>query len=903
MAGKEPSPTFLIGVGQAGIEVLETLKRHVPEEESAYFDYLIVDSNMSELNSSSIEKNLYLKTPDTLVGTHREEFPFLTNSMRFGAKGAERQRPVGRYKFDNPEEPSFSDVFKTIQRNVNRFRQDHQTALTSSNKHINILLVNSLGGGTGSGTFPILTGILHHLAENIRNRNNMFAYLGGFGVVPEFEFGRDIKQLPGDDGRYYANSYAALRDLEHLLNADANDSLRLPIHSRHDPDGDTSTSDAIDAALEENAFEFDTQPFNDYFLVGVNEDKIEGEQSSAGLERYDQMIDNTVAESIYTMAKHGDDMENVSGVSDTDPRVGTVVETEVEIPHETLRTYCETKSEIEALESLLYAGRSSLEATDSDLDAIEHLVRNSDVVFEQLDPEEASETKREVREIIDNSLGGGVNMVNRTREDIASVLDQVEAEHDLRFVPFALDEIESALDEQEPKVREKREETVSEMWKHFELSSHPEFGDVSRVNQKARNLFDFLRGRIEDTKVELEEVEESFWDGKPGIKGREEKLNSRLSNLKEALERLREVEDDYDGLNDLSDGIVDQRAEIESRLKHKKRELGDARDDLKSLRRELTDPDQSGLRIARMPLEPEALEEVTLEKLETDLTDIESYLDEGYVDRDDFLEAIARRYERCFQKEPRLVLDVDEDDAPDDALNYFQSLGMIETDMYIVYDDDNEDAISFERVSTASSGYNRYTDDSYDSHRVKFVAYVRTGPVDVLRLYQELDSYADDGGLDDLVAQHWDDYRLAFAYPEWYGRDVRSVFGTDKTIQLPMPPEPKLEYVQLETGAADEGELKHEFISRDGVVSYLYQGVLWDNYEDGAIGFRGWKQALDGVQLGWNAVQELSPASEKKRQWLAGNVSWEELLEEYAREFEDREGIKIEFVDEEATAD
>lgn len=903
MAGQEPSPTFLIGVGQAGIEVLETLKRHVPEEESAYFDYLVVDSNMKELNDSSIEKNLYLKTPDTLVGTHRDEYPFLTDNMRFGAKGAERQRPVGRYKFDNPEEPSFSDVFKTIQRNVNRFRQDHQTDLTSSNKHINILLVNSLGGGTGSGTFPILTGILHHLAENIRNRNNMFAYLGGFGVVPEFEFGRDIKQLPGDDGRYYANSYAALRDLEHLLNTDASDTLRLPIHSRHDADGDSSTSDAIDAALEQNAFEFDTQPFNDYFLVGVNEDKIEGEQASVGVERYDQMIDNTVAESIYTMAKHGGDMENVSGVSDTDPRVGTVVETEVEIPHDTLRTYCEKKSEIESLESLLYAGRSSLEETDSDIGAIEHLVRNSEVVFEQMEPETATETKREIRAIIDNSLGGGVNIVNRTRADIESVLEQVEAEHDLRFVPFALDEVESELDDQEPTVRENREKTVSEMWKHFELSSHPEFGDVSRVNQKARNLFDFLRGRIEDTKVELEEVEESFWDGKPGIRGREEKLNGRLSNLKGALERLREVEDDYNGLKDLGDGIIDQRSEIEKRLKQKKRELGDARDDLESLRRELTDPDQSGLRVARMPIEERALEEVTIEKLETDLSDIEGYLDAGYVDRDDFLDAIARRYERCFQKSPRLVLDIDEDDAPEEALDRFQRLGMVETDMYIVYDDDNENVVSFERVSTASSSYNRYTDDSYDSHSVKFVAYVRTGPVDVLRLYQELDSYAENGGLDDLVAQHWTDYRLAFAYPEWYGRDIRTAFSVSETIQLPTPPEPKLEYVHISDGSASEGELKHEFISRDGVVSYLYQGVLWDNYEDGATGFRGWKQALDGVQLGWNAVQELSPRSEKKRQWLAGNVSWEELLEEYARGFEDQEGIRIEFVDQEATAD
>lgn len=908
MAAKEPLPTFLIGVGEAGIETLETVKERVPGEEAGYFDYLAIDSNNEYLGNSSIEKSLYLQQPDRLVGRMQDRFPFLTEDIQFGVKGAERQRPIGRFKLDNPNQPSFSDNFESIEGHLRRFRQEHSTDILEQNKHINIILVNSLSGGTGSGTFPLLTAVIHYLAESIRENNQMFAYFAGFGIVSEFEFGRDIKDLPGDDGRYYANSYAAMRDLQRLLDAGDEEPLRLPVHSRRltDDATDQGTSSAIEQAMNENAFEMANTPFNDYFLVGVNEDLIEGERAFVGNERYDQVIDNQIAESIYTLAKHGDAMENISGVSDNDPRVGTVTETEVRIPHRKLVDYHETQREIEELETLLFAGQGLEEVIDSDvidgdeeLDPVRFLVRNPSVVFETMDEERADQKREDVEKTIDGTFGGGLNVVNRTPRDIDDLVEEVEQAHDLRVTPYVLDVIEDRVGEQVPAVRENREETVREMWQHYELSSHPKYGDVSSIEQRVRNLEDFLNEQIEETRVELETADESFWDGKPGIKGTREKLEARLSDRKEALEKLQEVITDYESVQTLDSAVTERRADIERRLKEKKRDLADARDSLKSLRKELEEP-VSGRRVAQMPITEAALSSMTLEELQHDLTDINAYVEKGYVDEDDFKTALARRFEKGYEDEEKLVLQIADDaDVSDELVREFNELGREETTTYIEYNEANEPVVEFEKVQigVSESDFNRYTDDRHDPFSVKFVTYVRTGPIEILKHYRQLDTYANEGDLDELVGARWGgDHRLAFAYPEWYGHDIQRPFNVDVNLELPFPTPPSLEYVDL--GVEDEGELRHEFISRNGIVSYLYHGVNWKNYEDGATDFRGWKAGLEEVGIGWPYFQELSPPAEEKRQWLAGNREWEELLEAYREAFEEFESIRVEFVEE-----
>lgn len=911
MAVQDPLPTFLIGVGEAGIEILESVKDVVPEEEAENFDYFAIDSQNEFLNKSSIEKQLYLQQPDTLVERQKERFPFLAEDVNFGVKGAERQRPVGRFKLDNPDQPSFSDNFDTLENHIRRFRQEHNSDLIQQNKHINIILVNSLSGGTGSGTYPLLTAIIHYLAEKIRDNNQMFAYFAGFGIVSEFDVGREVKDLPGDDGRYYANSYAALRDLQRLLNSGDGENLRLPVHSRRitkDSEGH-GTSDSIEQALEENAFEFEFPPFNDYFLVGVDEDLIHGERSFVGNERYDQVVDNQVAESIYTLAKHGQAMENISGESDEDSRVGTIIETEVRVPHEKLVDYHETKQKIERLETLLFAGQGSPDFFDTDdlesdsdlneeLSTIKYLVRNPTEVFETMEKERADEKKDDIEEQIDSTFGGGLNVVNRTPEDLNDLIENVEESHDLRVIPYVLDEVEKRINEQEPTVRQNREDTVNDMWKHYELSSHPEYGDVSSVTQRMRNLQDFLREQIEETREELETADESWWDGKPGFRGTREKLEGRLSDRKEALEKLQEAINDYESVQALDEAISEKRSDIERRLKKKKRDLDDARDALNRLEEELTEP-LSGRRLAEMPITEEAFEDVSVDKLNNEFTDIKAYLNEGWVDHDDFKSALARRFERGYEDEEKLVLQVAEwEDINDEIADQYRALGGEETMTYIEYNEVNEEVVEFDKVQigVSESSFNRFTDDRHDPFGVKFVTFVRTGPIEILQHYRQLQKYAEEGDLDELVERRWGgDHRLAFAYPEWYGRDIQRRFNVSQTIELPFPPEPDLEFVELDV--ENQGELKHEFVKRNGVVSYLYQGAKWENYRDGSTEFNGWKSKLDEVGIGWPYLQELSPPPEDKRHWLVGNVEWDEIVNEYKIALEDQEGVKVEFME------
>lgn len=215
----EPAPTIVVGVGQAGINVINSLHNSDGigwgEQYDKYFDYVAVDSSANDVhNAPDKATQVVLQAPRRHEKADQRAYPYLTEDLQVGEKGAKRQRPIGRYKLDNTETPSWDSHFEGISNAIRNHMRACRQDPDINAKQLNVIHVHSLGGGTGSGTFPLIAHMLDDMADSLQGAaGGMNIYTAGVGVVPEVVHNLDTFNPPGDN-RYYANAYAALNDLE-----------------------------------------------------------------------------------------------------------------------------------------------------------------------------------------------------------------------------------------------------------------------------------------------------------------------------------------------------------------------------------------------------------------------------------------------------------------------------------------------------------------------------------------------------------------------------------------------------------------------------------------------------------------------------------------------------------------
>jgi hypothetical protein len=176
-----------------------------------------------------------------------------------------------------------------------------------------------------------------------------------------------------------------------------------------------------------------------------------------------------------------------------------------------------------------------------------------------------------------------------------------------------------------------------------------------------------------------------------------------------------------------------------------------------------------------------------------------------------------------------------------------------------------------------------------DPYRVEFVSTARRGPLSATALYRKLDALADEGVLAELRGPY-DDWRQAFAYPEWYGQEVREAFDIVSRVTVSQPPEPDPDRM---TTTEDDGE-RAAYITTNGLDAYLWQGVDWDRYERADELFDGWKPALSRNAVSFADLQRATPAADLKRKWLAGGAEWEDVVDAYRENLADEAGIEVE---------
>ncbi len=220
---------LVIGLGGIGASVLCSLKSMLMNE-ITYEDninYLLIDSdipamqqtiedskegfglnalevisiyrpNLANILSNGIEANP--KGPE-LAKWMRRDFP----AIGIGTEGAEGNRQIGRLMFSNAYEDMRIMLFEKLEEIYNR----------SEGHKLDVLIVSSVAGGTGSG---ILADVTYNIKAFAKSRKWTNFRIGGCLLLPDVLFAdKEIMKNEELVSRLNANGCATLKEIDYLM--------------------------------------------------------------------------------------------------------------------------------------------------------------------------------------------------------------------------------------------------------------------------------------------------------------------------------------------------------------------------------------------------------------------------------------------------------------------------------------------------------------------------------------------------------------------------------------------------------------------------------------------------------------------------------------------------------------
>lgn len=908
-------PTFVVGVGQAGIKVMNVLAEVAEENgDRDKFEFVAMDTDTNMLSQRPDDAlELKLDHDAGFVNEDVSKYPYLTREMAesLGDQGAMRRRPIGRYKLDSRGSNSYSDQYDALWEKAESHYNSEAQKLEPDDASFNIYYIHSLGGGTGSGTFPLLAAMLDELANTLeRTTNDIETYLGGVGVVPRITFDPEINDPIGDE-RYFPNAYAAMNDLDKFEElASRNKTRTLPIYAQTLGGAATTTK-----APSKNEFELTSPPFDDYWLFGIDEGKIQGAVDAAtGAESYAERVNQTIARSLHAISKLGESAENWA---DAKPYIGALDQAEVRVPHQEVLGYYELLTQREAKEDRIEEIPDDIRDLEERREELETLKQNVDE-----DAIRDPELRQTVRKLIDAEFPSGANLVQTESVDrIETVLDEIEQDHEIEGMIVATSLLRDKLSEERglPAVENDRKDTVTDLWSEYNMAARPQYGGESAttIEAKAAGLEEFLHDKID----EYNDVVEN-WD--PGLVGQlqdalppfgpfesdREEAEEVLEKLERSREALERVESEWGRVSDMRKAVEDRRRDIRDRIdqlmtdcneqitdlqterEELQREIEGIDDNLESTKQSLS-TEQTNQRLAILPIETENLDDLDPETAPERLDSIHAYQEHDLVSGEKLGYAMNQSVNNADAEANRNVTSTDYDFD-----SHRQPVQGASRETWFLYHEDNNPLKS--NITTAtpgntlSSGEQNKLDYLPDPYRIELVSFHRRGPVPGLKYYQQLEDMADDGTLDAYGGQYSGDHRLGFAYLEWYSRTIKEAFEVSERVEVARPPE--MDHTRVQKPDLTGGEVKN-WIRSNGLDSYVWNGVMMDNYDhDPTNDFTGWRQALSGVAVSFTDIQEATPSVDLKKQWLQGAADWEEILDAYAENLVDvTNGIKLAF--------
>jgi hypothetical protein len=287
-------PTLVIGIGMGGIRVVQTLAEFVEEKgEQGNYRFIAIDSNKDDLQSK-------IKSHNIVVAPIGEKYDiknmisachYLYEDMEGKGTGAMRDRIYARFLLDL----NMSDVKGKIEAALKDLKDEWSGEKSGEKKGQAIIwLVHTLGGGTGSGTFPSLVVNVHRQAKQILDDAEIKSHIFCVGILPSATNIKDITYAKFDK-KYLANSYAALRELELLSNPKE---LVLKPFKPFGPGEEIKITEV---------------PFNRYFLFGIDEDmvaKLKDDEAET-VEEYLKSSNKIIANMMYAVPKYQHGLENL----------------------------------------------------------------------------------------------------------------------------------------------------------------------------------------------------------------------------------------------------------------------------------------------------------------------------------------------------------------------------------------------------------------------------------------------------------------------------------------------------------------------------------------------------------------------------------------------------------------
>jgi hypothetical protein len=291
--------TLVIGVGNGGIKILKTLNQMVEAtNEISQYRFIAIDSNGEDINKHvgflKNTTNIVISDAHYQVQDLLTKCPYLYSGVQVQQGGALRERGYGRFLYDLNR----SRVEQVFSKNLKAMREELTHAGIDGQGHLLIWIVHTLGGGTGSGTFPSLVQHISKLATDTLEgaMPSLIPHVFCVGILPSGSNIADITNVQFNP-KYLANSLGALEEIKILANASPNN----PVSITTLPQGKMVVSTK--------------PPFNRYFLFGIKEDMVTNIDEEKVQEFQDYLSDSNkvIATMMYSIPLHnnGASFENL----------------------------------------------------------------------------------------------------------------------------------------------------------------------------------------------------------------------------------------------------------------------------------------------------------------------------------------------------------------------------------------------------------------------------------------------------------------------------------------------------------------------------------------------------------------------------------------------------------------
>lgn len=682
-----PTPTVVVGIGEAGARMLSAVHDVITDEDvdERRFKFLAIDSaddmganfpEQSELDQFTIDAPPQTRWEQMVNETHSS---FLRHGDAAASQGGvTRNRPVARALIDDSE--NFEYLHGFLESNITNFIDN------VGEVDVDIWLLNSLGGGTGSGAFPLVGAMLHNLTKELKKDDPQLGFnIAGIGTLPQLNR-LEEGFFPDARPRHIINAYTALRELKAILEHDyAQSPLEFRIHA-----------DEIDLFPGENLPPMQKPPFDRYFLFPVKESEIRNEDTR---ERMNEIVADLI---LYFSSLPG--IENYPDTDEEyeDDILFTINAAELSFPVSTAGEYIEVTGELDKialrkrklnrLEDAYESNRDYLHAVldvnqgempegtverrlvSSCQEAATETITESDVRYvdeEQLTTDASTvveETRTDIRnrveqfdvevEIGDDEVRTAADDVNMLdpEEDGAEPVDPVNTVIEYFYYAHVIEAAKSELE------RRQYEQQVDEAWSEHRreirknASDEEEFERVDKgsADEKWSSIEPFLeykkgelKDELEDDGIfslgfgdseledELESVEELLGD----IRDAKER-HTKLNELREEANKRRQIR--RDTLQTLRDQFEDAGSAVESEvddLDHERNKLEHKRDLLIGRQRGRTSLTEFDLdQFAELALEnPEALSSEDLDKIKAGEWNLDDLIASGLTTRREIL--------------------------------------------------------------------------------------------------------------------------------------------------------------------------------------------------------------------------------------------------------------------------